>query len=282
MKRNLNLLTLALATLVLTTFTQCKKESSAPPDYSIETANFNELSKVLKFGNSSTVSGTLPTTASTNTVQITFDPTMSVSTGGATTYIPLVFSGTENVLKAFIMVQGATIHYFSYSIPTPIANGIVYVPMTVPKSVNSGSFKLEILLVGAGNKIVGSKKLVVPVKVGKGITCADNKTINGNDGITQTLHVLDGKAGNVTIDWETYSVPDRIDVFLDGQWVAGTGSTIAPPPPLCDCSNPLPGFVGDDGTFTIPVTSSNRNIEVYVSGCLGGGTAWTYTFNCPN
>lgn len=281
MKKHLNLLTLALATLFLTTFTQCKKDSTTPPDYSIETTNFNELSKVLKFGNATTIGGTLPTSSSTNTTNITFDPSLSVSTGGATTYIPIVFTGTESVVKIFLMVQGATIHYFSYTVPSPLVSGIIYVPMTVPKSVNAGSFKLEVLLVGANNRIIGNKKMVIPVKVAKGITCADNKTINGNDGITQTLHVLDGKAGNATIEWNTYSVPDRIDVFVDGKWVAGTGSTIAPPPPLCDCSSPLPGFIGDNGTFNIPVTSSNKFIEVYVSGCIGGGTAWTYTFNCP-
>ncbi len=282
MKQTYNTLAIVLAVLFLGTFTQCKKDKSdpPPPDYSIETSDANELSKVLKFGNATTISGTLPTTSSTETVDFTHDPSMSVSTGGATTYIPLVYEGTENVEKAFIIVEGATIHYFAYVFPTAQMSGITYVPMTVPKSVNSGTFALEILLVGSNNRIVGNKKMRIPVKVAKPITCADDLFMSGNDGITQTLHELNGKAGNVNIAWETFSVPDRVDVFVDGKWAAGTGSNITPPPPLCDCDNPLPGFIGDNGTFTIPVTASNKIVEVYVSGCLGGGTAWEYEFEC--
>src|SRR5690606_4839750 len=111
MKIRIDMLALAVAVFLLGTFTQCKKSSpdeEQKPDYSIDPAQANELSKVIKFGNAVTVSGALPTTTSTNAVTITHVPSMSVSTGGATTYLPLVFEGAQDVQKAFIIVKGAT------------------------------------------------------------------------------------------------------------------------------------------------------------------------------
>ena len=51
------------------------------------------------------------------------------------------------------------------------------------------------------------------------------------------------------INYDTIIDPDRIDVYLDGIWVARTGSSIRPPPPMSTCRNPLAGFVGKSGTF---------------------------------
>ena len=73
----------------------------------------------------------------------------------------------------------------------------------------------------------------------------------------------------VKINYDTIIDPDRIDVHLDGIWVAGTGTSIPPPPPLSTCRNPLAGFVGKSGTFTFNTSAANKIVQVYVSGCTG-------------
>lgn len=84
----------------------------------------------------------------------------------------------------------------------------------------------------------------------------------------------------VKINYDTVINPDRIDVYLDGIWVAVTGSSIAPPP-LSTCNNPLAGFVGKKEQFNISTITSSKIVQVYVSGCTGGSTKWNYKLNCP-
>lgn len=278
-----------LLTAMLQT-TSCKKEDStqepaAPTyaDYSISPENADSLMKVISFGNATRKTTAWPTDNSTNTVKLEYDPSLTVSTGGSTTYLPIVFKGTEAFTKVLLQIKGATSGYFVFDASAAGMSGTFFVPMTIPKSVMQGNFRLIVLLQNASGQIVGSKMLDVPVQIKKPYECLTNGSkVSGSSGITQTMHALSGKAGNVKITWNTYSVPDRIDVYVDGQWKDGTGGTSSPPPPLCACSAPLPGFVGSSGTFTIPVEASNKNIEVYVSGCTGSNTAWDYSLNCPN
>jgi len=283
--------TSALLMAGIVQFSSCKKEDSAPTptpaaptyaDYSINPANPDSLSKVISFGKATFQKGNWPTTASTNTVSIDYDPSLTVSTGGSTTYLPIVYKGTETFTKVLLIVKGATTGYFMYDASVTDLSGTFFVPMTIPKSVMQGNFSLQVLLLNAKGDIVSSKTITVPVQIKKPYECSTSgASVSGSSGITQTMHALDGKAGEVSIDWNTYSIPDRIDVYVDGKWVNGTGASAAPPPPLCPCSNPLPGFVGSSGTFKIPVTASSKNIEVYVSGCTGSGTAWDYNLKCP-
>lgn len=276
--------TLLLAGMIQTT--SCKKEESKSTptyaDYSISPSSSDSLMMVISFGEARRMSSAWPTTAPTGTVTIDYDPSLTVSTGGSKTYLPIIYQGSEAFTKVLLMVSGASKDYFVFDVANSGTSGTVYVPMTIPKSVMQGNFNLKVLLQNAKGDIVSSKTLSVPVQVKKPYECnTAGASVSGSAGITQTLHGLSGKAGNVAINWNTYSVPDRIDVFVDGKWMAGTGKTIAPPPPLCPCSAPQDGFVGATGTFTVPVTASSKNVEVYVSGCIGGGTAWDYTLKCP-
>jgi hypothetical protein len=151
--------------------------------------------------------------------------------------------------------------------------------MTISANVLVGSFLMN-AYVASGTSVSQPESIFAAVT--EPLAC-DNGFVSGSEGITNTRHQLNGTAGTVTITYDTYSVPDRIDVFLDGnQWKGGTGSSITPPPPTSDCASPLAGFVGATGTITFSVGTSNKYVDVYVSGCLGQGTAWDYTFACPN
>lgn len=126
-----------------------------------------------------------------------------------------------------------------------------------------------------------SQPYYIPAAVTEPLACGDG-FVSGTEGVTNTRHQLNGVAGTVVISYDTYTVPDRIDVFVDGtKWSGGTGSSITPPPPTSNCASPLPGFVGAAGTINVPVTAANKYIDVYVSGCLGSGTAWDYSLVCP-
>ena len=110
-------------------------------------------------------------------------------------------------------------------------------------------------------------------------------TVTGSDGLTISTFDLGPTAGTVNISYDTYTVPDRIDAYYNNLWVGGTGVDPGTNPPPCDC-NQVPicaGYVGQQGTISFPYNpATSRKVNLYVSGCLNGGTAWTFTVNCPH
>jgi hypothetical protein len=88
----------------------------------------------------------------------------------------------------------------------------------------------------------------------------------------------------LTLKAEFFETPDRIDVYVDKQWVGGTGTILAfgEAPPAYDCAA---GDLADTGfaagtKYISFVVKPDQRIDVFVTGCLGS-TAWAYAFNCP-
>jgi hypothetical protein len=277
MKRNILLMFCMTAILVMDACTY-KREVIIPI---IDPSNAIALSQVIVFStDTKQIPGSLPTSpgcAATNT-QILNNPSISLANGGSSVFLPIQYSGTTPITSVFVQIVGADT-YFQIPINPPTASGILYVPLSLPSNVINGKFTLRIALAGANNCIAGTSTLVVPVQVTEPLGCSD-PAVSGASGITQTIHALNRTKAKVTINYDTFTLPDRIDVYLDGAWIAGTGSSILPPPPLSTCSNPSAGFVGRAGTFTFDVGANNRQVQVYVSGCTGSTTQWTYTLTC--
>ncbi|MDZ4716603.1 MAG: hypothetical protein SH819_14150 [Cytophagales bacterium] len=261
--------------------TQCSKdEPSTPILPTVDPNNREALAKEITFTSSTTqVAGNVPTSspAGPSTPTISNIPSASVVASG-TVYIPVTYNSPAAPSALYVQVVGATTFYFSIPLPGAGASGTVTVPMTISSRVLVGDFSMAICVL-TGSSL--SQPYTVFASVTEPLACG-NGSVSGSEGVTNTRHALDGKSGTVNITYDTYSVPDRIDVFLDGNvWKGGTGTTITPPPPTSTCSSPLPGFVGASGTISFAVTTSNKYIDVYVSGCLGSGTAWTYSLTCP-
>lgn len=96
----------------------------------------------------------------------------------------------------------------------------------------------------------------------------NNATLAGGPGITQTNHDL-GRSGPLSfnISWETYSIPDIIDVFYQGALVFSTG-------PVGDDINEGTG----SAVINLP-PGGDTSVLVKVTG--PGGTEWDYAVGCP-
>lgn len=262
-----------------TMLANCSKDEENEPLLQIDPSDPEALSKEITFTPSTTqVNGVLPApSTSPNAPSISYASSASVVASG-TVYIPVTYTSTTAPSSLIIQVVGATSFYFSIPLPGAGANGTVNIPMSISSRVLTGDFSMAASLVASG---AVSMPYYISAAVTEPLACGMGD-VSGSEGVTNTRHQLGGVAGNVTIEYDTYSVPDRIDVFVDGtKWSGGTGTSIAPPPPISNCSSPLPGFVGASGTISVPVTASNKYIDVYVSGCLGSGTAWYYSLTCP-
>lgn len=91
------------------------------------------------------------------------------------------------------------------------------------------------------------------------------QTQSGGSGVTTTtIKTLGSTSGIVTIDYEMYDVPDKMEVIINGSVVASTG-----------------GFVSYSGTLSFNYNAASLYyINVVVTGNTCG-TAWDYTLNCP-
>ena len=181
-----------------------------------------------------------------------------------------------------MQVQGAS---FYWDIPGGNSNpvsGQVQLPIYIPGNVLDGTFTL-LYCIYDDNGLV-SNVLSTQITIAPPQSCPGSES--GSDGLTIFEYDLGETAGEVTINYETFTVPDRIDVEYKGQWIDGTGSSFGSSqfPPQLDCNNATAadGFVGQSGTFTVNHTpGSDNNIKIYVSGCIGGGTAWNIQVSCP-
>ncbi|WP_280230950.1 hypothetical protein [Nocardia cyriacigeorgica] len=97
----------------------------------------------------------------------------------------------------------------------------------------------------------------------------NQSTQSGGEGVTDILHHL-GTSGptSFVLAYETYRIPDQIEVFYQGGLVHNTG------------------YIGDDinqGTGSVVIAlppGTATSVLVRVTG--PGGTDWEYTVNCPN
>jgi hypothetical protein len=108
--------------------------------------------------------------------------------------------------------------------------------------------------------------------------------VSGAEGLTFTNLTLGNVAGTASINYDTYSIPDRLDIYYNGNWVAGTGTDPGPVPPQKNCSDVVSGdgFYGKMGTLSFAYDPAiSKEVTVVVSGCLGSSTAWDYTVECP-
>jgi hypothetical protein len=309
-RKNIVLSTFSLLGILITVslyLSSCEEDRiAATPSGNITgTLEPNELTEVLVVPNSNLVNGDMPSPTNTpESPDMTMvDTTVSYTSGGQVR-LPISYSGS-GVSGIRFQVNGAD-QYFD--VPVSAGNsGTMLLPIGIPSNTDEGKFCITITLYDDEGNV--SNTFETCITVTKPMGC-DVEKVSGGEGITSTLHDMGSNPGVVKIEYETYTVPDRIDVFYNGVWVAGTGSnpgSLGAVPPLADCSNPTEGYIGDNGSFCFEYDPSSMQIafaksgkllasslksatgleqshyvEVVVSGCVRGGTAWKYDISCAD
>ena len=173
------------------------------------------------------------------------------------------------------MVNG-TGNYWKINIPGGPSSGQIVLPVGIPANVTIGNFTMSYCLFTA-NGLVSQPVTLSAEIVDLNTACTGSELESGADGLTVRSYTYT-KSGNLSIRYNMYSAPDRMDIFLDGVWTAGTGSSIGSgqAPPASTCSTPAAGFVS---CTKVIAYKAGQRMDIYLSGCFGG-TAWNYSFNC--
>jgi hypothetical protein len=263
-----------------------------PPLGKINPADANAVTTALGIDSSSRVIGNIPPYQKQvgDSISITgYQRSIEVTAGGEI-IIPFNYrfvTGQSYKYNEFnIKVVGAdsTIK-IRKSLTNLSQQGVFLQKIKVPSRISYGDFRIlvSVNLVRSDGKFYQSPSYTIDVSVSAPKTCGEQ--VSGSEGLTFTNLTLGAVKGTASVSYDTYSVKDRIDVYYNNVWVAGTaGTNPGPVPPQKNCADVLPGdgFVGQTGTLNFSYDPAvSQNVTVVVSGCLGSGTAWDYTVNCP-
>lgn len=270
--------------MIATTLVSCEKGDTGKSDTKTDPKNPNEITEVIVVPNGVKHDGDMPepTNGGVDIDMVMVDSTVSYS-AGSQVKLPISysdFSGSE-ISGIYFQVLGADT-YFEVPINGAGASGNMLLPVGIPTNVAEGEFCIKISVFNSDGKV--SQQFSTCISVTGTYSCGVTR-VSGGEGVTSTLHNMGNLQGNVKIEYETYTVPDRIDIFYNNVWVAGTGSSpgeLGMVPPLADCNSPTDGYVGENGVFCFDFEPSEAGnfIEVIVSGCVRGGTRWEYTLSC--
>lgn len=303
-KTSLFVILLAILTIA---YTGCSKSGDKQPEEDttpFDPSDAERLQKSIKIESGKLTKGALPSPSSSpDAPKITMNqPSASVTPGGDLIFPFKFTSPNSSYSHAFLQIEGVEDSYFKIENAPQmnklslIASGnpnfqrmnalttgsenIISFSISIPDYVQNGTFTITYAVVDKNGNVSSYGTSTVVLK--DAINCS-NASASGNEGLTFTQVHLGDKAGIVKIDYNTFSVPDRIDIYQNKVWLDGTGTNPGSlTPPMSDCRNALPGFVGKRGVFEINYDpAKGKTLTIVVSGCLGGGTAWDWSIQCP-
>lgn len=249
----------------------------------ISPSDANALSEAIVIPNSSKIDGTIPAASGTATA-----PTVSRSdtdiaySSGSQIQLPIDYSGSSNISQVIYSINGAD-SYFSLDLDSAGPAGTIVLPVSIPSSVSDGEFCSTVQFVDVNGEVSTAQTICTAIT--QPLEC-NNTKISGGEGVTSAVIGMNGVTGNIKVNYQTYTVKDKIDVYQNNSWIGGTGkstdrSTIRT---ALDCSvaTEQEGYVGEIGEFVFEYDPNlSGDIEVVVSGCENNGTAWEFTASCP-
>jgi hypothetical protein len=237
--------------------------------------------------NGSNKSGSLPSESSNSATYFVSTQSSASISPDNDFYLPFVFESNNSLQGIYLSIVGADNYW---DIPVNDTGSNVHVEsIGIPQNVAEGEFTFEYRLYDASGNVSTSAMLRTSV-VALQTLCGPNQqtiSVSGNDGVDAKDYNLGNKAGWVTLTCDMYSVPDRIDIKYNGDWIRSTGTLMGrgqnPPAKQCGQLTSGDGYTGGGHSFQFfydPAISTK--MLVYMNGCMDGGTAWEYAIQeCP-
>jgi len=199
--------------------------------------------------NDTTLTFTVPFGATTGLIKVIKGSAQTLSSANfivANCVAPIV--SVNGVGPYTISVTGGTPPY-TYSV-----NGAPYLTSNI---INSALTNNTVLVKDA-NGCIGSLNFAVN-SAGCNVLIA-----SGGQGTTFYSHTLGSTAGVVTVNYDFYPIPDRMDIYYNNVIVATTG-----------------GLVSGQGSLAFDYPATGPSVCIIKMYAPLYGTAWQYKANCP-
>lgn len=274
MKRLSPLLTATILLALFFTSNNCSKETTTDLRYGIDPVSQKSLlCKSLRL-NGTNFEGAMPSNIGSGSPVVVSHPLAVEVSAGVLLFIPYQVSDTNNVCQIYLQVDGAD-NYWEAALTIDPTSHQPYFQILIPKFVLEGEFDFVFSLGdcnGNVSSVYSTQTTVSPL--------ADcDIVISGSVGITVRSFDLGDKQGLVRMNYEMYTIKDRLDIRYNGKWVASTGTMLSNQVILPNCS--LDGFVSGTNYLEFKYDPKiNRFVEVYITGC-DEDTAWDVWPTCP-
>lgn len=280
----LKTLSVALFAPLLTLACGTDETEVEEPAVPVQPSDADALTAVLVVPDAELRDGSIPTPSTNQDSPTITRSEESVSySSGSQVLLPFDYKAQAVELKALMFEVVGASRYFHVDLSRTSDSGTVVLPINVPANVEAGRFCINVELNDTQDRV--SSPVRVCITVTDPHSC--KLEVSGKEGLTSTMYALGDTAGPVSIRYDTYRIPDRIDVFQGGTWVAGTGSAVERSSirTALDCRDATRelGYVGQAGIFNFAYDpSKGHQMEIIVAGCENNGTAWEYSTRCPS
>jgi len=226
--------------------------------------------------------GNLPEQRSSS-FQITNAQSSALAAQGANLYIPFTFTATEPITGIYLQVENAD-NYWDIPVTSQPTKGSYVFTVGIPRNVLAGRSKMKYNAYNAKRETTNTITMSTEIALTRDACSEGVYRESGSQGLTVRRLKLGDKAGEVLISYQMYSLPDRLDIQYNGEWVASTASTVlgkndTPPPSVC--YDGTVGYVSNTGILKVNYDpAKSKEIVLYISGCFGG-TAWDISVQCP-
>lgn len=270
-------------------FAACKKTADVQNDWIDPGRQPSELCKALKIEGANQKGG-LPDSNSLTNPKIVKNLLSASVTNDNRLFLTIATQSVSSLKGVYLSVEGADSYW---DIPLPSGNSTTKVlSVGIPARVLKGGFRLIYRLYDVNGKVGNKSSTEVKITDPVNYCNANGATIGleeGNDGIDVKTFTLGDQPGWVTIEYNMFTVKDRMDIQYGKKFIRSTGSLLVnsnDKPPIGKCSDvglAGDGFISGTGKFQFYYEPSvSRTIDIYMSGCLDGGTAWEYKIvECP-
>lgn len=270
-------------------FFSCEKN-----DYKLENIDPDtqpsELSRALLIENAINHDGAAPAAMGVADLSITNAQSTALVTSDNYLFLPFIYNPNEEILGVYLQIEGADNYWEIPFTPQEIGERAAEVlSIGIPANVIDGQFFIDYELFGESGSTGNFRTMATTVELPQDY-CGDGVAfprVEGEDGVFNQSYSFGDEAGFVTIEFNTFTVPDRLDLRYDNQWIRSTGQLLqGNAPPIKECRDVVPGdgFLGQRNSFKFYYDPGvSKKVDVYVSGCLDGGTAWEFEVTqCPD
>ena len=196
---------------------------------------------------------------------------------GVRIYLPYNTNQNNEICLVYLQVQGADSHWES-PVELDATSGAPFITISIPNFVQEGDFDIQYLVADCDGRV--SRLVITDVAVTPPAECGTS--FSGNFGITSRIIDLGDDAGTVSVNYEMYSIRDRLDLRYNERWIASTGTPLENDQQALVCAAVQDGFVSGSGSLTFQYDPDDgRSLQVYVFGC-NSGTAWDIDVQCPD
>jgi hypothetical protein len=215
--------------------------------------------------------------------RITNAQSSALAAQGANLYIPFTFTASEPIAGIYMKIEGAD-NYWEIPVKGQVSGGSYVFTVGIPRNVLAGKSRIQYNAYNAKGETTNTISMNTEVALSRDACAEGLYRESGSQGLTVRRLILGDMAGEIIINYEMYSLPDRLDIQYNGEWVASTAPTVlgkdqTPPPSVC--FDRTVGYVPNRGTLKVNYDpAKSKEIVIYMSGCFGA-TAWDISVQCP-